>query len=455
MVCRQSLGEFDVVVIDEFHERRWDTDLLLAMLKTHSKHRLVLTSATMNSHALAKYVSGDVMAASGRQFEVVISHVESEARTLPNAKNLEQRVSRAIRQELDSGDGDILVFLPGRKEIAQCQSMLSGIEDLLVAPLHASVSDEERDVAIHRQPQRKVVLATNVAETSLTIDNITCVIDSGLERRTVQRNGRTTLVLTHISKASAKQRAGRAGRIRDGRCIRLYGKDAALESVTPPELQRESLIEPMVAAAQSNFCIETLELLEPLPEKSLAIAKDTLLKMSVIDEAGHVTDHGRSLSPLPLEAFYADLVSRMETKALKEAMVDLTAGLSVYSSLYSLSSNPDRHEALNKEEPRCCDAAVVIRLVRGEQLSGVFVDESVLKEAQGISAQMRECLQLPQLEVASRYDHTELVKQVAKWSPQSVFVRRARRREVLANGQMEAVLGRQTRFAESAEAALF
>ena len=155
------------------------------------------------------------------------------------------------------------------------------------------MSDKERDLALSGRnidtegndgdSLRKVILATNVAETSLTIPDIGVVIDSGLERRTVQRNGRTTLMLKSISRASAKQRAGRAGRVMDGVCVRLYGEHAALELVTPPELQREELTEPMLAAACCGAPLESLSFLDPIPDKSLNSATQTLLTMEAIN----------------------------------------------------------------------------------------------------------------------------------------------------------------------------
>lgn len=200
------------------------------------------------------------------------------------------------------------------------------------------MSDKERDLALSGRnidtkndgdSLRKVILATNVAETSLTIPDIGVVIDSGLERRTVQRNGRTTLMLKSISRASAKQRAGRAGRVMDGVCVRLYGEHAALELVTPPELQREELTEPMLAAACCGATLESLSFLDPIPEKSLNSATQTLLRMEAINADHQITEHGKKLYPLPIDALYADIVTRIKPKSLKEAMVDLTAALSV------------------------------------------------------------------------------------------------------------------------------
>ncbi|MDW3125385.1 helicase-related protein, partial [Vibrio sp. 1974] len=171
--------------------------------------------------------------------------------------------------------------------------------------------------------------ATNVAETSLTIPNIRVVIDSGLERRTVQRNGRTALTLTNISKASAAQRMGRAGRVAEGTCIRLFGEHAPLELVTPPELHREELVEPMLAAACCGYRLSELLFLDAVPEKSLNAALLCLQAMGALDDNGDVTEHGKKVYPLPIDALFADLVTRIPTNAEKEAMIDFAAALSV------------------------------------------------------------------------------------------------------------------------------
>ena len=163
----------------------------------------------------------------GRTYQVEIEQRANESRTLPDIRHLEQRIAEEVNHQLIASSGDMLVFLPGKKEIVQCEQALAKNPDIQVVKLHASVSDKDRDSALSGRNintkgngLRKVILATNVAETSLTIPDIGVVIDSGLERRTVQRNGRTTLMLKSISRASAKQRAGRAGRVMDGVCVR-------------------------------------------------------------------------------------------------------------------------------------------------------------------------------------------------------------------------------------------
>ncbi|PML37020.1 helicase-related protein, partial [Vibrio sp. 10N.261.52.A1] len=466
-LAEDGLASFDVIVVDEFHERRWDIDLLVAMLKQKASHRLVITSATIEGERLAGYLEANRISCEGRTYQVDIEHRANESRALPDSRHLEQRIVEEVNHQLIASHGDILVFLPGKKEIVQCEQALAKHPDLQVVKLHASVSDKERDLALSGRNTgnesgdrndgrglRKVILATNVAETSLTIPDIGVVIDSGLERRTVQRNGRTTLMLKSISRASAKQRAGRAGRVMDGVCVRLYGEHAALELVTPPELQREELTEPMLAAACSGFTLESLSFLDPIPEKSLHSATQTLLTMEAIDHDHQITEYGKKLYPLPIDALYADIVTRIKTKALKEAMVDLTAALSVPARLYQLPNNAEHLEALAQQEKEGCDLTLLIQIVRGCDYPHLEIDQQALAEAQGLAEQMREVFELPQLEVASRYQRTALLETIIKLHPELVFVRRLKRREAFANGSLEVVLGRQNRFPDNAQAML-
>lgn len=460
-LSEDGLAGFDVIVVDEFHERRWDIDLLVAILKQKESHRLVITSATIEGERLAQYLDANRISCEGRTYQVAIEHRANESRTLPDIRHLEPRIAEEVNHQLIASSGDMLVFLPGKKEIVQCEQALANNPDIQVVKLHASVSDKERDLALSGRNintegngLRKVILATNVAETSLTIPDIGVVIDSGLERRTVQRNGRTTLMLKAISRASAKQRAGRAGRMMDGICVRLYGEHAALELVTPPELQREELTEPMLAAACCGAPFESLSFLDPIPEKSLNSATQTLLTMEAINSDHKITEHGKKLYPLPIDALYADIVTRIKTKALKEAMVDLTAALSVPARLYQLPNNAEHLEALAQQEKEGCDLSLLIQIVRGRDYPHLEIDQQALNEAQGLAKQMREVFELPQLEVASRFQRIELLKTIVNLHPELVFVRRLKRKEAFANGVLEVVLGRQNRFPDNAQAML-
>ncbi|MEZ8586324.1 helicase-related protein [Vibrio cyclitrophicus] len=462
-LSEDGLASFDVIVVDEFHERRWDIDLLVAILKQKASHRLVITSATIEGERLAHYLNANRISCEDRTYQVAIENRANESRVLPDIRHLEQRIAEEVNHQLIASRGDILVFLPGKKEIVHCEQTLAKNPDIQVVKLHASVSDKERGLALSGRnidtkndgdSLRKVILATNVAETSLTIPDIGVVIDSGLERRTVQRNGRTTLMLKSISRASAKQRAGRAGRVMDGVCVRLYGEHAALELVTPPELQREELTEPMLAAACCGAPLESLSFLDPIPEKSLNSATQTLLTMEAINTDHQITEHGKKLYPLPIDALYADIVTRIKNKALKEAMVDLTAALSVPARLYQLPNNADHLEALAQQEKEGCDLSLLIQIVRGRDYPHLEIDKQALNEAQGLATQMREVFELPQLEVASRFQRIELLKTIVNLHPELVFVRRLKRKEAFANGMLEVVLGRQNRFPDNAQAML-
>ncbi|WP_102402028.1 helicase-related protein [Vibrio cyclitrophicus] len=462
-LSEDGLASFDVIVVDEFHERRWDIDLLVAILKQKASHRLVITSATIEGERLAHYLNANRISCEGRTYQVAIENRANESRVLPDIRHLEQRIAEEVNHQLIASRGDILVFLPGKKEIVHCEQTLAKNPDIQVVKLHASVSDKERGLALSGRnidtkndgdSLRKVILATNVAETSLTIPDIGVVIDSGLERRTVQRNGRMTLMLKSISRASAKQRAGRAGRVMDGVCVRLYGEHAALELVTPPELQREELTEPMLAAACCGAPLESLSFLDPIPEKSLNSATQTLLTMEAINTDHQITEHGKKLYPLPIDALYADIVTRIKNKALKEAMVDLTAALSVPARLYQLPNNADHLEALAQQEKEGCDLSLLIQIVRGRDYPHLEIDQQALNEAQGLATQMREVFELPQLEVASRFQRIELLKTIVNLHPELVFVRRLKRKEAFANGMLEVVLGRQNRFPDNAQAML-
>ncbi|PST92259.1 helicase-related protein [Photobacterium jeanii] len=455
-LSENQLSNFDTVIIDEFHERRWDTDLLLALLKTHNQHRIVLTSATIDSQRLTQYLGGEHLHAEGRNFPVEVEHYTDNSsdgsRQSPDIRNLERRVAKAVEANIDQ-QGDILVFLPGKKEIAQCQSQLKHC-DAEVIPLHAAVSDHDRQRALSTSHNKRIILATNVAETSLTIPGVTFIIDAGLERRTHQRNGRTVLGLHAISQASAEQRKGRAGRIAAGKCIRLFGKAAPLELITPPELHREELIEPMLAAACCGHRLTDLPFIDALPEKSLHQAQQRLLQMNAINDDGKVTAHGKRLYPLPIDSLFAHLITAMPDKAATEAMADLSAALTISHRLWQVPKSEEKLAQIEQWEKHFCDATALIKLLREPTPEFITVDNELLKEARQLAEQIREALALPQLSVATSIKRDAWLNAVIKAAPELVYVRREKRRQALGNGFSEVSLGRDSRFTEQAEAAI-
>ncbi|WP_163936350.1 helicase-related protein [Paraferrimonas sp. SM1919] len=450
-----NLQDFDVVMIDEFHERRWDTDLLLAILKQKQSHKLLLTSATINAQALTRYIDGQYLFSEGKRFSVELKHLAKDDLQLPSNHNLEQRVATAVDQALAETQGDVLVFLPGKKELASCQQACQhfGISSF---PLHGGIESDIQQQILSPANERRIIFATNVAETSLTIEGVTAVVDSGLERRTIQRNGRNVLSLERISMASAKQRLGRAGRVQAGVCYRLWGQAAPLDAHTDSELMRQELLEPMLAAANNGFELASLEFLDSLKPKTLEIAKQALLSLSAIDSQGQITEHGKRLGPLPIDAIFAHLLSSMPDLDCTQLMIDCIAVMSTPGRLYQLPNDPYDIDQLQQWQHFDCDAYTQIKLLREGAPDCLKVNHEVLREARTFAKQLRLALDIPLLSKQLSKDSSKLLTNtqlrerwilaLLKAHPQMAFVRREKRQQALANGIQEVQIGRDSRF---------
>jgi len=450
------LAGFEAVMLDEFHERRWDMDLLLALLRQHQKHKLILTSATMDHQRLAEHCGALHLHAEGRSYPVTVNHQSADVRDMPTDYKLDSRVVSAVESVSDE-EGDVLVFLPGRREITQCAAALRRL-GLDVIELYAGTDKAQQRRALRLESGKRIILATNVAETSLTIPAVTVVIDSGLERRTHQRNGRTVLALHAISKASADQRKGRAGRVRAGRCIRLYGEHAPMELITPPEVQREELDEMILAAGCSGYIPAQLDFLDPLPAKSEAIAVTRLQKMQALDDVGRVTEHGRNLYPLPIDSLFAHLITSMPDAQLRWLMVEIAAGLSQGTKWFKRPVAEDQQQLFRDWIGIDCDLILILRLMTAAPPEFVEVDQERLTEARRLAEQIADGLTLeldrPKAEVSLLTRRNALLAAIAKVSPELVYVRREKRRQAFGNGFTEVSLPRESQLADSVEAGL-
>lgn len=312
-----DLDGVGVVVLDEFHERRVNTDLGLALLRRLQRRRsdlqLVVMSATLAGEAVAEYMAPcPLFEVPGRAFEVAISHAPKIDR-----RPLAERVRAAVREALsdESTPGDLLVFLPGWREIANTAAVCAEVaarHDLLLLPLHGSLSPADQDRAVRPASQRKLILATNVAETSVTIEGVTEVIDSGLARVAGfdRISGLPTLRTGSISKAAATQRAGRAGRTQAGRCVRLYTK-VEYDQRPPydtPELLRADLAETLLLMANLDVEPTSLDWLDSPPAPALVAAGRLLRTLRAIDGAGVVTDLGKRMLRSPAHPRLARLL---------------------------------------------------------------------------------------------------------------------------------------------------
>jgi ATP-dependent helicase HrpB len=326
-----ALRGVSAVVLDEFHERHLEGDLALALLRRLQRTarpdlRLVVMSATMDAAPVAAYLGGaPVLGAEGRRFELSIDY------TPVSSDPLEQRVASALdRLVLEGLCGDVLVFLPGASEIRRAARACEGAArraGMLMVPLHGDLSPEEQDRAVEPAQQRKLILSTNVAESSITIEGITAVIDSGMARVARQSgwSGLPFLAISRISRASADQRAARAGRTAPGRAIRLYPFEdyQRRPAHDAPEIARAELSQTalLLAALDAGFP----EWLEPPPEAAWSAANDLLKQLGAIDERGRVARRGRDMAQLPLHPRLAKLVLEAPEEGCAIAAV-LSAG---------------------------------------------------------------------------------------------------------------------------------
>ncbi|MFO0591218.1 MAG: ATP-dependent helicase HrpB [Polyangiaceae bacterium] len=316
------LADVGAVVLDEVHERHLEGDLALALLLHLRATRrpdlpLVAMSATIEAERFAARLGGaPVVKSEGRMFDVTIEHAE---RT--DSRDLALRVVSAVRRAVEEGPpGDVLVFLPGAAEIRGAMDALGPLAktaDLRVLPLHGSLSIEEQTAAIRPSDRRKVVLATNVAESSLTIDGVVTVVDSGLANVASHSpwTGLPLLKKSPVSKASLAQRAGRAGRTREGRCLRLFtrGDMESRPDFDAPEIARADLaFAVLLLAAAGARDPAALPWLDAPPAQAVLSAMTLLGWLGALDEKGRLTAVGRRMLDFPLHPRLARVVAEAE-----------------------------------------------------------------------------------------------------------------------------------------------
>lgn len=324
LVGDPTLAGVGCVVLDEFHERHLAGDLALAMLRrlqqtTRPDLKLVVMSATLDAAPIAAWL-GDApsVRSEGRRFDVALEYLERE-----DERPLEQQVLAALKRLVQANlDGHVLVFLPGASEIRRAMDACADFaqrQGLELFALHGDLPPAEQDRALKPSTKRKVILSTNVAETSVTIDGIAAVIDSGLARVASHSpwSGLPTLKVAKVSKASATQRAGRAGRTRAGTCVRLYtrGDYEGRPAADAPEIRRLDFTESALALrAMGVTDVAHFPFFEAPAPASLDAADGLLHRLGALTKDGALTDVGRRLLKFPVHPRLARLI--VETEAL-------------------------------------------------------------------------------------------------------------------------------------------
>jgi ATP-dependent RNA helicase HrpB len=330
------------VLFDEFHERSLHADTGLAFALDSQENlspelRILVMSATLDGEGVARLL-GDAprVTAAGRMFPVEIRHAGTGLPALPGGRDEPVLlVLRAIKRALSEAEGDMLVFLPGAGEIRRLQGMLGDVgTNVDVLPLFGELAAGDQDAALKpaRSGRRKIVLATNIAETSLTIDGVRIVVDAGLERRSLfdPASGMNRLELQRISRASAEQRAGRAGRTAPGVCYRLWGEGAerSLAAYAPPEVCVADLAPLALDLAVWGTEAGKLRWLDPPPAATLASARDLLQRLGALDAAGKVTPHGRAMQEFPAHPRLAHMLLKSVAHDAASLAAELAALLS-------------------------------------------------------------------------------------------------------------------------------
>jgi ATP-dependent helicase HrpB len=321
LLSNPQLEGVGVVVLDEFHERHLEGDLAMALLLRLQRTarpdlRLIVMSATIEAGPVAAHLREcRVLRSEGRLFDLNIEY--SPVSPEPLEEQVAAAVRRLLRSATDGGlAGDVLVFLPGaaeiRRSLAACEP-IARQGGFLLAPLHGDLSPEEQDRAIAAADRRKIILSTNVAESSITIEGVRAVIDSGLARVAGHSawSGLPTLTVSRVSKAAANQRAGRAGRTGPGRVIRLYPVEdfQRRPEQETPEIAREDLAHVCLhLKAMGVDEAACLPWLDAPPRESLLAAEELLRRLGALDAQGRLSEIGREMAALPLHPRLGRLV---------------------------------------------------------------------------------------------------------------------------------------------------
>ncbi len=379
-----SLDGIGCVIFDEFHERSLNADLGLALclesqLNLRGDLRLLVMSATLDLQPLARLLDdAPVIIAAGRSFDVETRYVARRAE-----QSIEAQLAQVVRSAMREHPGDVLCFLPGAAEIRRAQRILGdgslGAQTRLL-PLYGELGAAEQDAALTKAGpgQRKVVLATSIAETSLTIEGVRIVVDTGL-RRYAQfdpTSGMSRLVTGKVSQAAADQRRGRAGRLASGVCYRLWseGAQASLVAHAPPEILQADLA-PLALELASWGAADAASLrwLDAPPAAPLAQARELLQRLEAVDPNGRITAHGRELARLGAHPRLAHMLIRSVPLGAARLACELAAVLS------------ERDVLRGAPGARDADMRLRVAVMRGEKASlpvGLSADARVLSQAQ-------------------------------------------------------------------------
>lgn len=337
-----KLRGVQIVILDEFHERHWHSDVSLALLRRlqltqRQDLRLVVMSATLDAGPVAEFLNAEIFNGTGQSHPLEMRHLER-----PDDRAVADKVLSAMQNlQTEKRPGHTLIFLPGASEIRACQKLLAPLaqtQGAKVLPLHGALSWEAQQEALQPSTQPKILLSTNVAESSVTLDGVFTVIDTGLAREAVHSpwSGLGSLITQRISQARCIQRSGRAARQGPGLCVRLFTENEfrMRKVFDEPELQRMDLSEVLLVLHELGMSTREFNWFEAPPSQGLDAADTFLKRMQALDSQGNLTSTGKRMARMPLHPRLARLVIAGEDKGIG-AIASLVALLLENGSLKS------------------------------------------------------------------------------------------------------------------------
>ncbi|GKV11200.1 hypothetical protein SLEP1_g22472 [Rubroshorea leprosula] len=442
MLLRELLGEpdlasYSVVMVDEAHERTVSTDILFGLVKDIARFRkdlkLLISSATLDAEKFSDFFdSAPIFKIPGRRYPVEIHYTKA-----PEADYLDAAIVTVLQIHVSQPQGDILVFLTGQEEIETAEEILkhrtrglgTKISELIICPIYANLPTELQAKIFEPTPEggRKVVLATNIAETSVTIDGIKYVIDPGFCKMKSYnpRTGMESLLITPISKASANQRAGRSGRTGPGMCFRLYTAHnyyTELDDNTPPEIQRTNLAN--VVLALKSLGIHDLlhfDFMDPPPAEALLKALELLFALSALNKLGELTKVGRRMAEFPLDPMLSKMIVASDKYKCSDEIISIAAMLSIGNSIFYRPKDKQVHAdnaRMNFHTGNVGDHIALLKVYNSWRETNYstqwcyenYIQVRSMKRARDIRDQLEGLLERVEIELTSNSNDLEAIK---------------------------------------------